>query len=62
MLEFERTGALDLRSNKQSRRVCADARQFITEIKRILDDEQITFKLPAESGPIAAKAKKAIGA
>jgi ParB/RepB/Spo0J family partition protein len=41
LLEFERTGVLDLKSNKQSRRACADARQFITEIKRILDGEQI---------------------
>jgi hypothetical protein len=40
LLEFEQTGALDLRSNKQSRRACADARQFITEIKKILDGEQ----------------------
>jgi ParB/RepB/Spo0J family partition protein len=43
LLEFERTGALDLRSNKQSRRACADARQFITEIKKTLDDEQIQY-------------------
>jgi hypothetical protein len=36
LLECERTGAFDLRSNKQSRRACADARQFITEIKKTL--------------------------
>ncbi len=30
--ELERTGALDLRSNKQSRRACADARRLLAEI------------------------------
>jgi ParB/RepB/Spo0J family partition protein len=40
--ELERTGALDLKSNKQSRRASAAARQMITEIKKLLDDEQIT--------------------
>jgi hypothetical protein len=33
LLELERTGGLDLKSNKQSRRACADACQFIAEIK-----------------------------
>jgi ParB/RepB/Spo0J family partition protein len=33
LLELERTGALDLKSNKQSRRACANARQFLAEIK-----------------------------
>lgn len=42
LLEFERTGALDLKSNKQSRRACADGRQLIAEIKKLLDDEQTT--------------------
>jgi ParB/RepB/Spo0J family partition protein len=40
LLECERTGALDLRSNRQSRRACADAREFITEIREVLDGEQ----------------------
>jgi hypothetical protein len=33
LLELERTGGLDLKSNKQSRQACSDARRLITEIK-----------------------------
>jgi ParB/RepB/Spo0J family partition protein len=33
LLELERSGSLELKSNKQSRRACADARQFVAEIK-----------------------------
>lgn len=40
--ELERSGALDLKRNKQSRRICADARQFLTEIKQAKGDGQIT--------------------
>src|SRR5262245_60571093 len=38
--ELERSGALDLKSNKNSRRVVADARQLLAEIKKTLNGER----------------------
>jgi ParB-like chromosome segregation protein Spo0J len=39
--ELERSGALELKSNKQSRRVVADARQLFTEIMLAVNAEQV---------------------